>query len=238
MNQRHALMMLLVISLAVGPLLFVVPSVYAVKPPVLEPIVRIGGQYDTDPDLNDEDYPTWTDWFNIIPNPENIKFTDDTWIKVGDIWDVTLDVDQEDEDALIRYLSSNQVDTDGDGFPDEYPEVEILLPIENKYKNRVNELFIVQWALFCDFDGDGRVTGADKSIVSNHLQNPYEYDWRYDLNYDDVIDTTDVHIANSFIGSDYQWLTLPATHQIEYIDSNPYLVSSELWHFSGWGIRR
>lgn len=210
-------MSLLVLLLAIGPLLFVVPTVVAAKPDVDPVLIRVDGS------LVDDSGVPWTEWFDI--NPADIPFTDPTWKQVGDIYDVT--VKEAYEEALDLYLN------DGNTH-----DVEILLIIANKYKNKPEGLFVVQYAQFCDFDGDGEVTGHDTRMISTHMNNPGTYVWTYDLDQDGDIDTDDIHIADSYKGTYEQWITLPIPPtRIAIIDSTPYLIA-DLWHFSGWGIRR
>jgi hypothetical protein len=237
MNRTHALMTLLMISLVAGPFLFIVPSVYAAKPiPPPTVIVRIDAN-ELDPGLISPEGNPWTDWFVItLLDLDDIPFPDPSWKSLGDIYDVTVDSTLPDPNdpnvpsyatKLDAYLNDGQ-----------QHEVEILLLLANKYKNKLDGLYIIQYAQFCDFDGDGEVTGHDSRMISTHMNNPGTYKWEYDLNYDGDITPADIHIADTFKGTFEQWITLPIpSERLAIIDSNPYLIA-ELWHFSGFGIRR
>jgi hypothetical protein len=221
-TRKATLLTLLVILFAVGSMLFIVPSVSADKPAIDPVLVRIDGSLTTEvEDL----YPLqpWNDFFIITL--KDIPFTDPSWKLVGDIYDVTVN-------PLYKDFLDSQISDGGTH------DVEILLLIANKYKNNPEGLFIVQYAQFCDFDGDGEVTGHDTRLISNYMNNPGAYLWTYDLDQDGDIDPDDIHIADSFKGTYEQWITLPIPPtRIAIIDSNPYLIA-DLWHFSGFGIRR
>jgi hypothetical protein len=234
MNQRQILMMLLVISLAAGPLLLAVPSVYAGKIKTPEVIVLLN---DGPPDFEQD----ITDWFEITE--ASTQFNDDTWIKVGNIYNII-------PDPLDPFARADTLLNDvGDPH-----NITVLLLVENKYKKWVNELHIVTFAVLCDYTGaedggpDGVVDAEDFKLISRANSQPDLYQLQYDLNLDGVITNDDILIAHQFEGPAVeQWITLPLsvdpsghTHVNTVFLSayNRWYAVIRAGHFSGWGIRR
>ncbi|UCH38279.1 MAG: hypothetical protein JSV76_03755 [Candidatus Bathyarchaeota archaeon] len=229
MNQRYALITLLVVSIAVSPFLFALPSVFAIKPDIDPVVIRIDRDYLSPKGAPWNERP-WTEYFDITI--VEIQFPA-TWKQIGDIYEVTVKEDDTVnnilyETALYQYLDNN----DNDGL------VEILLLLHNKYLKWTDELVIVQYAVFGDVNGDGVANQEDKKLVSNANHQPDLYSWKYDFNQDGYITDEDVRAVTSYLGTSAMWMELemPADRVVDYNGYN-YLIT-DLWHFSGWGIRR
>jgi hypothetical protein len=215
--RKITLMTLLAIFLAIGPFLFVVPSVVAVTAP--DVIVFIDNEDRT---------------YDFTITITSIPFDDGSWTQVGNIYDISAN----DPIALENELNGDNV----------VHNVTVLLLVENKYKKWVNELHIIQYAAFCDYNNDTFVDAEDIKLISRANSQPDRYEWRFDLNLDGVITSEDIAIAHTFLGpAEEQWVTLPLSKDPaghEHVDTvflsayNRWYVITQLAHFSGFGIRR
>jgi hypothetical protein len=213
MNRRNALMTLLVISLAIGPFLFIVPSVYAKpnKPEIPEVIVvftedqlKAGAQYIWDP--YDYEFPT-------------------EWKQVGETYDIIVQQVSVPGPILVRLLVpkryENRIDKEA----------------------LTTTLRVVQYGVKGDVNEDGFVNGDDVSDIAWANKEKiyvWEYDLAApDGPYKDgIIDEHDIHECNRLKGQTAFWddtLVTTVWHD-EAIDR--YYLEISAGHFSGWGIRR
>jgi hypothetical protein len=214
--------MLLVISLAAGPLLLIVPSVNAdkIKPP--EVMLKIIWE-DEFGDVNERwliyevEYDYYSEPYDLPPGSELLAKT---------------------ETYTIELLQQS-----------EFGKIEVYLLLPKRYYGNLDKLYtetfaIVHYGLPADYNDDGIVNGQDIHLISNAINNPNpEYRWEYDLFFDGVIDNLDVNKANTYKQYDGPFWDeiLVSGEDVEPIDHYGqvfYYVSAHAEYFSGWGIRR